>query len=59
MDRVGATPRAPACTYARAWAEGFATPLFLERYRALVLRYVPGAAAEAISSEEAAQVVAR
>jgi len=22
MDRVGATPRAPACTYARAWAEG-------------------------------------
>ncbi len=44
---------------ARAWAAGFATPLFLERYRALVLDYVPGAAAEAISSAEAAQVVAR
>ena len=44
---------------ARAWAAGFATPLFLERYRALVLRYVPEAASEAISATEAATRVAR
>ena len=44
---------------ARAWAAGFATPLFLERYRALVLRYVPEAATEAISAAEAAALLAR
>ena len=44
---------------ARAWAAQFATPLFLERYRALVLRHVPQAEADAISAEEAAARVAR
>ena len=44
---------------ARHWAAAFATPLFLERYRALVLRYVPSAAAEAISAAEASALVAR
>ena len=43
---------------ARAWAEGFATPLFLERYRALVLRRVPEAAGQAISAAEALARVA-
>lgn len=45
--------------HARNWAEGFATPRFLERYRGLVLRYVPQAEAEAISAPAAAQLVAR
>ena len=43
---------------AREWAAGFATPLFLERYRALVLRHVPSASSEAVSVAEAAAVVA-
>ncbi len=44
---------------ARSWAAGFATPLFLERYRTLVLRHVPAAAGEAISAAEAEALVAR
>lgn len=44
---------------ARVWAAEFATPLFLERYRALVLRHVPQAAGDAISADEAAAIVAR
>ena len=44
---------------AREWAARFGMPLFLERYRALVLRHVPGAAAEAISATTAATLVAR
>ncbi|MGI4828643.1 MAG: glycosyltransferase [Janthinobacterium lividum] len=51
------------CTFraedARGWAAGFATPLFLDRYRALVLRYVPEAAGEAISAAEASTLLAR
>ena len=43
---------------ARAWAARFATPLFLEHYRALVLRYVPEAATEAIPASEAAALLA-
>lgn len=38
---------------ARAWAAQFATPLFLERYRAFVLRRMPAAADFAISATEA------
>ena len=44
---------------ARSWAAEFATPLFLERFRTLVLRHVPAAAAKAISSADAAALVAR
>ena len=43
---------------ARAWAAGFATSLFLERYRALVLGYVPQAAEEAVSVAEAMALLA-
>ena len=39
---------------ARVWAAKFATPLFLEQYRALVLALVPQAAKVAVSAEEAA-----
>ncbi len=39
---------------ARSWAAQFATPLFLERYRALVLALVPQAAGSTVSAEEAA-----
>lgn len=44
---------------ARTWAAGFATPLFLSRYLAAVLRYVPDAAGEAISAAAAAALLAR
>jgi glycosyltransferase involved in cell wall biosynthesis len=44
---------------ARAWAAGFATPIFLERYRRFVLGKVPGAAAVCVSSEEAERTVSR
>ena len=44
---------------ARTWAANFATPLFLERYRALVVRHVPSAISEAISAAEANAAVAR
>ena len=44
---------------ARAWAAKFATPLFLEGFRAFVLRHVPKAAADCLSVAEAAAVVAR
>lgn len=44
---------------ARAWAAGFATPIFLEKYRSLVLGYVPEAATDAISSAAAANLLAR
>lgn len=43
---------------ARAWARGFATPVFLERYRAFVLQHAPAAAAEALTTAAAAAVVA-
>ncbi len=43
---------------ARTWATGFATPIFLERYRQFVLDHVPAAAADCVSAETAAQVVA-
>jgi glycosyltransferase involved in cell wall biosynthesis len=44
---------------ARNWAAEFATPLFLERYRAFVVKHVPAAADEAISSAAAAAIVCR
>ena len=56
-ERIGATQFRPS--NARAWAGEFATPLFLEGFRALALRYVPGAAGECLSAEEAAAIVAR
>ena len=43
---------------ARGWASGFATPVFLERYRQLVIRHVPEAASAAIPASQAAAVVA-
>lgn len=43
---------------ARGWASGFATPVFLERYRHLVIRHVPEAASAAIPASQAAAVVA-
>ena len=46
-----------AAADAREWAAGFATPLFLEHYRAAVLRHVPEAAGVALSAAEAADVV--
>jgi glycosyltransferase involved in cell wall biosynthesis len=42
---------------ARRWAAEFATPLFLERYRALVLAHVPAAASEAVSVAEAMEAL--
>jgi hypothetical protein len=42
---------------ARRWAAQFATPLFLERYRAFVLSKVPAAAEICASVGEAAAVV--
>lgn len=45
---------------ARQWAAGFSTPLFLERFRALVLRHVPEAAADCVLPHAAAaELVAR
>lgn len=43
---------------AHVWAARFATPHFLERYRAFVLDKVPAAAADAISPEAAMVVLA-
>lgn len=43
---------------ARGWASGFATPVFLERYRQMVLRHVPEAASACIPAVDAAAVVA-
>jgi hypothetical protein len=42
---------------ARRWAERFATPVFLERYRAFVLSKVPEAAAVCAPVSEAAATV--
>jgi glycosyltransferase involved in cell wall biosynthesis len=42
---------------ARAWAAEFATPLFLERYRAFVLRHLPVAAEQLLSAADAAAIV--
>ncbi|MDE1163209.1 MAG: glycosyltransferase [Acidobacteriaceae bacterium] len=42
---------------ARAWAESFATPLFLARYREFVLAHVPEAAAMAVTVEQAMKVL--
>ena len=44
---------------ARRWAAGFATPLFLERYRSFVLSKAPAAASEATSAAEAAAALER
>jgi glycosyltransferase involved in cell wall biosynthesis len=44
---------------ARLWAAEFATPLFLERYRAFVLQHVPAAAPQALSAAAAAAIVCR
>ena len=44
---------------ARRWAAGFATPLFLERYRDLVLRHVPDAAGDCLSAATATERLAR
>lgn len=44
---------------ARRWAAEFATPVFLENFRELVLRYVPSAASETVSATVAAQRLAR
>lgn len=44
---------------ARRWAAGFGTPQFLERFRDLVLGYVPAAAADSVPSAVAAQRLAR
>lgn len=44
---------------ARRWAGEFATPVFLERYRAFVLGKVPGAEAVCASVSEAAEMVVR
>jgi glycosyltransferase involved in cell wall biosynthesis len=44
---------------ARAWASGFATPIFLERYRAAVLERVPAAETECVSAAQAAATVLR
>lgn len=44
---------------ARSWSAEFATPLFLERYRDLVLRYFPAAAADCLSATAAAECLAR
>ena len=43
--------------HARTWAAQFATPLFLERYRAFVLEHVPEARAGAASFQDAAALV--
>ena len=45
--------------FAREWAATFAMPLFLERYRELVLRHAPGAAPEMIAASEAAKLLER
>jgi len=42
---------------ARRWAAGFATPIFLERYREFVLRHMPEAAAACVSAAQAAEIV--
>jgi glycosyltransferase involved in cell wall biosynthesis len=42
---------------ATEWAAGFATPVFLERYRSFVLQHAAGAAAVAASVAEAADIV--
>ena len=42
---------------ARAWAQGFATPHFLERFRAFVLAQVPAAADVAVSPAQAMEVL--
>jgi glycosyltransferase involved in cell wall biosynthesis len=42
---------------ARAWAEGFRTELFLERYREFVLRHVPEAAVGAMSVSAAMEAM--
>lgn len=42
---------------ARSWAAGFATPVFLERYRQAVLERVPQAAAEMVSTAEAMEAL--
>jgi glycosyltransferase involved in cell wall biosynthesis len=44
---------------ARRWASGFATPIFLERYRELVLSHVPEAATECASAAQTAATVLR
>lgn len=44
---------------ARSWSAEFATPLFLERYRDLVLRYAPAAAAHCLPAAVAAERLAR
>ncbi len=44
---------------ARQWAAEFGTPLFLERFRSLVLRYAPQAAAECTPATAAVELVAR
>ncbi len=44
---------------ARSWSAEFATPLFLERYRDLVLRYLPAAAADCLPAAAAAECLAR
>jgi glycosyltransferase involved in cell wall biosynthesis len=42
---------------ARRWASGFATPIFLERYREAVLRHVPEAEAACVPAAQAAATV--
>jgi glycosyltransferase involved in cell wall biosynthesis len=42
---------------ARRWAAGFATPIFLERYRAFVLGQMPAAAEACVSAAEAAATI--
>jgi glycosyltransferase involved in cell wall biosynthesis len=44
--------------FSKEWAANFATPVFLERYRAFVLQHVPEAASVAASAAAAAAVVA-
>lgn len=44
---------------ARGWASGFATPVFLTRYREMVLRHLPAAAEVCVTAAEAAAKVAR
>ena len=45
--------------FAREWAATFAMPLFLERYRDVVLRHAPEAAAEMIPVADAAKLLER
>ena len=44
---------------ARRWAAEFATPVFLQHFRDLVLRYVPAAAADCLPADVAAERLAR